>query len=63
MEEYDKLAVEYIKRKKGRIYLFPLYAGLKSGAVRGKKDCPAADQEPNTWQLLHGATFIPAISL
>ena len=61
LEEYDKLAVEYIKRKKeGRGFNF---CWIFSRAHVWQRDCLVAAQERSIWQLPHGAICIHAISL
>ena len=61
MEEYDKLAKEYIKRhKEGKGFtFFHFMLDLNQGPCA----FPAAVQEPSIWQLLRGAISTPAISL
>ena len=64
MEEYDKLALEYIKREKegNGFNFFHFMIDLIRDHVY-TKDCQDVAQEQSIWQLLLGGTFIRAISL
>ena len=63
-KKYDKLAVEYIKRKKeGRGFnFFHFMIDLNQGPCVAKR-LLAAVQEQSTWQLRPGEIFTPVISL
>lgn len=63
-EEYDKLAVEMIKRKKeGKAFnFFHFYDRSAGRSLRSQETLRLRSLVPNIWRLLPGETCIPAIS-